>query len=144
MLPRRILIVDDEIGSARLLKANLELTGRYQVHVEHRPERAVEVAREFKPHLFLLDVIMPNLSGPQLASMLQGDPGLSAIPIVFLTAAPTSLLPHGADPILQGRPCISKPVCMEEILQSLEQILPPVPVPGTESQTQPGATTWSV
>jgi CheY-like chemotaxis protein len=144
MLPRRILIVDDEIGSARLLKANLELTGRYQVQVEHRPERTVEVAREFKPHLFLLDVIMPSLSGPQLASMLQGDPGLSAIPIVFLTAAPTSLLPQSADPILRGRPCISKPVCMEEILQSLEQILPPGPVVGPESQTQPGATTWSV
>lgn len=144
MLAWRILIVDDEIGSTRLLKANLELTGLYQVCVEHRPERAIEAARQFKPHLLLLDVIMPNLSGPQLAFLLQDDPELKAIPIVFLTAAPTSLLPHGADPILQGRPCISKPACMEEILQSLEQILPAVPIAGPESPAQPGATTWSV
>lgn len=134
---KRILIVDDEIGSARLLKANLELTGRYTVRVENQPEHAVEVAHQFKPHVFLLDMIMPNLSGTQLAEMLQIDRELNSIPIVFLTAAPTSLLPQGSDPILQGRPCISKPACMEEILQSLEKILPLVPVPGPEIPTGP-------
>ncbi len=137
MSPTRILIVDDEIGSARLLKANLELTGRYRVRIENRPENAIKVAHQFKPHLFLLDMIMPHLSGTQLAAMLQTDPELNSVPIVFLTAAPTSLLPQGCDPILQGRPCISKPACMDEILQSVEKILPPVPVPGPEIPTGP-------
>ena len=137
MPPKRILIVDDEIGSTRLLKANLELTGRYRVRIENQPEHAVEVAHQFKPHLFLLDMIMPNVSGPQLAALLQIDPELNSIPIVFLTAAPTSLLPQGCDPSLQGRLCISKPACMDEILQCLEKILPLVPVPGPEVPTGP-------
>jgi CheY-like chemotaxis protein len=137
MSPKRILIVDDEIGSTRLLKANLELTGLYRVRVENQPENAVEAAHQFKPHLFMLDIIMPNLSGTQLATMLQTDPVLNSVPIVFLSAAPTSLLPEDSDPILQGRPCIPKPACMEEILQSLEQILSLVPVPGPEALAGP-------
>jgi CheY-like chemotaxis protein len=137
MAPKRILIVDDEIGSTRLLKANLELTGRYTVRVENQPENALAVARHFKPQLFLLDIVMPNLSGTQLAAILQADPELTGVPIAFLSAAPPSLLPRGSYPILHGRPCISKPACMEEILQFLEQILPLAPVPGLEAQVGP-------
>jgi CheY-like chemotaxis protein len=137
MPPKRILIVDDEIGSTRLLKANLELTGGYEVRVENQPENAVAVARQFRPHLILLDIVMPNLSGTQLATLLQADPELNSVPIVFLSAAPNSLLPRDSDPILQGRPCISKPACMEEILESLEQTLLLVPVPGLEGQAGP-------
>jgi CheY-like chemotaxis protein len=122
--------VDDEIGSTRLLKANLESTGLYEVRVENQPEDAVGVAHEFKPHLFLLDIVMPNLSGTQLAAMLQTDPELKPVPIVFLTVAPTSLPPQGSDPILQSWPCLPKPACMEEILQTLEKSLSPLPVPG--------------
>jgi CheY-like chemotaxis protein len=127
---RRILLVDDEIGSTRLLKANLELTGLYEVRIENQPENAVWVAHQFRPHLFLLDILMPHLSGTQLAAILQTDPELKPVPIVFLTAAPTSLLPQGADPILQRWPCIPKPTCMEEILRTLETSLSPLSVPG--------------
>ena len=127
---RRIMIVDDEIGSTRLLKANLELTGLYEVRIENQPENAVWVAHQFKPHLFLLDIVMPHLSGTQLAAILQNDPELKLVPIVFLTAAPTSLAPQGSDPISRRWPCIPKPTCMEEILQTLETSLSPLPVPG--------------
>jgi PleD family two-component response regulator len=57
---KRILIVDDEVGAARLLKANLEQTNRYEVRVENWPEDAATAARQFKPHLVLLDIIMPS------------------------------------------------------------------------------------
>jgi len=128
MQQKRIMIVDDEAGSTRLLKANLELTGRYRVRIENRPENAVAAARRFKPDLFLLDIVMPHLSGTQLATQLQADPELKSIPIMFFTAADPSLLPEGSYPILQGLPCISKPACMEEILQSLDNVLSPPPV----------------
>lgn len=133
MPQKRILIVDDEAGSTRLLKSNLELTGLYEVRIENQPERVLGVAHEFKPHLFLLDIVMPNLSGTQLAAVLQSEPDLKSIPIVFLTAAHTSLLPQGSDPTLQGWPCISKPACMEEILQAIDKTLSPPPVPGSRN-----------
>jgi len=125
--------VDDEIGSSRLLKANLELTGLFEVRIENRPENAVGAAREFKPHLCLLDIIMPTLSGTQLAALLQADPELNSIPIVFLTAASTDLLPQGSDPILHGRPWISKPARMEDILESVKENLALLPFPEAQS-----------
>ena len=135
--------MDDEIGSSRLLKANLELTGLYEVRIENRPENAVGAAREFKPHLFLLDIIMPTLSGTQLAAILQADPELGLIPIVFLTAASTDLLPQGSDPILQGRPCIPKPACMEEILESVEEEPGAAAISGSTKPRWHGAIPWS-
>ena len=90
---KRILIVDDEIGCTRLLKANLEMTDRYEVAVENRPENAVPVARQFKPDLVLLDVVMPHMSGTAVAKAFLGDPELRSMGIAFLTAADHRLLP---------------------------------------------------
>jgi CheY-like chemotaxis protein len=121
----RILIVDDEVGSSRLLKANLELTGRYNVCVENRPENALEVARQFRPHVALLDVIMPRMSGPCLAAALLADPELRVIRILFLTAAAAPLMNDEMASGLLGFPCITKPASMAEILAQLEKNLPP-------------------
>ncbi len=126
----RILVVDDEIGSSRLLKANLELTKLYEVRVENRPENALAVARRFKPQLVLLDVVMPHLSGMNIAELLLADEELKSVPIIFLTAAHDSLLPQGHDPIVDRLPRIAKPACMEEILKYLELNLAPPPCPG--------------
>ena len=57
---KRILVVDDEAGFARLLKLGLERTGRYDVRVENRARVALDSAREFEPHLILLDCLMPE------------------------------------------------------------------------------------
>ncbi len=120
----RILIVDDEVGSSRLLKANLELTGRYDVRVENRPENAVSVARQFRPHVALLDVIMPRISGPTLAAALRADPELKVVRVVFLTAAAPPLVNAEMADGLQGFPCISKPASVEVILSHIENNLP--------------------
>ena len=123
MSSKRILIVDDEVGSTRLLKANLELTRQYEVRVENRPENAVATAREFRPHLILLDVVMPHVSGIEVARMLQRDPELSSAAIVFLTAADANHLPARSDPVVDRLPRIAKPAFMENILKLLEENL---------------------
>src|SRR2546423_5120830 len=60
MSKRRILVVDDETSITRLLKLNLEQTGSYEVREENLGARVLEAAREFKPDLVLLDVMMPR------------------------------------------------------------------------------------
>jgi CheY-like chemotaxis protein len=137
MTQKRILIVDDEIGSSRLLKANLDLTNLYEVRIENRPENAVRVARQFKPHLVLLDIVMPHLSGINLAEMLLADPELNGTTIVFLTAAHASLLPQSTNPLIDRLPRIAKPACMEDILHSLEQNLSPLGLPRPSPQARP-------
>src|SRR4029078_11133628 len=87
MAKKRILIVDDEQSLTTLLKLNLEEFGNYEVRVENWPHDALAPAREFKPNLILLDIIMPRLPGGNVAAQIGEGPLLKDTPIVFLTAA---------------------------------------------------------
>ncbi|MGH7969471.1 MAG: response regulator, partial [Limisphaerales bacterium] len=79
---KRILVVDDEPSITRLLKLNLEATDQYVVRTENVAQTALASAEEFQPHLILLDVLMPEIDGGQLASQLQASPKLAGVPIV--------------------------------------------------------------
>jgi CheY-like chemotaxis protein len=120
----RILIIDDEAGSARLLKANLEQTGRYLARIENWPEDAVSVAREFKPDLVLLDVLMPRMLGGNVAVAFKADPELMNIPLVFLTAAVRKSIVAEHDGVINGNPIIAKPASTDEIVRCIEANLP--------------------
>src|SRR5207244_8846203 len=87
MNKKRILIVDDEISFTRLLKLNLEQTNDYVVRVENWAEDVLPAAREFRPDLVLLDVMMPRMFAGEIAASLRGDDSLKTTPIVFFTAA---------------------------------------------------------
>ncbi len=82
----RILIIDDEPDFSSMLKAQLESAGYFLVQEENNEQHAVRAAREFGPDLVLLDVMMPNLEGSEVASMIRGDRNLRNTPILFLTA----------------------------------------------------------
>src|SRR5687767_2756285 len=64
----RILAVDDEVGFTRLLKL---AASHYDIRTENDPARAIEAAKEFQPHLILLDRYMPGMSGDSLARTLK-------------------------------------------------------------------------
>src|SRR2546423_7827085 len=84
---RRVLAVDDEPDVPRLVKWALERTGRYRVEVETTATDVVSAARRFRPELIILDVMMPEMDGADVAEALHADPDLRGIPVVFLTAA---------------------------------------------------------
>jgi len=86
MKKKRILLVDDEVGFTRLLKLNLEQRADYEVRVENWAEKALHAAREFRPDLVLLDVIMPHMIGNDVAACMREDATLKGTPIVFLSA----------------------------------------------------------
>jgi len=85
-MKKKILIVDDEAAFTRMMKLILEKTGHYEVFYENNASRAVSTARDCQPDLILLDVVMPEMDGGDVAGMLQADPLLSDVPIIFLTA----------------------------------------------------------
>jgi CheY-like chemotaxis protein len=121
---KRILIVDDEAGSARLLKANLDQTGRYDARVENWPEDALAAAREFRPDLVLMDVLMPRMLGGNVAAAFKADPELKNIPVVFLTAAVRKSIVADHQGVINGAPVIAKPANLNEIIQCIESYLP--------------------
>jgi DNA-binding response OmpR family regulator len=120
---KRILVVDDEVSITRLLKLNLEGTDQYVVRTENDARAALAAAEEFQPDLILLDVLMPELDGGQLASRLQASPKLEGVPIVFLTAAATKKEIYARGGKVGGLPFLAKPVDLDEVLACLKQHL---------------------
>jgi CheY-like chemotaxis protein len=131
MNKHRILVVDDEAGFTRMLKLNLEQTGRYEVRVANEPEEALGAALEFQPALVLLDVFMPRMSGGDVAAQFRNTPELAKLPIVFFTAAVKKSRVEEHDGIIGGDLFIAKPASLEDVLAVLERCLPPgAPEPG--------------
>lgn len=118
---KRILLVDDEKSFTNLLKLNLEETGAYEVRVENWAEDAYPAAREFKPDLVLLDIIMPRLPGGNVAAQIKADPELKNTPIVFLTAAVRKHQVEENDGIICDFPCLAKPASVEMVIEAIEK-----------------------
>jgi CheY-like chemotaxis protein len=123
MNKKRILVVDDEASITRLLKLNLEKSGAYLVQEENQGTRALEVAREFKPDLILLDVMMPDVDGGDVAAAIRQESGLDHVPIVFLTAAVRKEEVKAHDGVIGGFPYIAKPLNVAGVIATIEKYL---------------------
>lgn len=121
MEKKRILIVDDEAGITRALKLYLEGTQAYEVRTENHGRRALAAAREFRPNLVLLDIVMPDMDGATLAAEISADASLKNIPIVFLTALVTNKEVGGQGRSIGGRPFIAKPADPEKVVDCIEK-----------------------
>jgi DNA-binding response OmpR family regulator len=80
-----VLVIDDEAPIRLLCRVNLEAEGMEVYEAEDGP-RGLEAARQQRPDVVLLDVMMPGLDGWRVAENLLEDPETANIPIVFLTA----------------------------------------------------------
>ena len=120
---RRILIVDDDRESTRLVKILLEKTGRYLVHEENDATRAHQTAQNFRPDLVLLDIVMPETDGGEVAAQIEADPLLQETPVIFLTALVTKAETRSGLRI-QGHPFLAKPISIPDLIAGIERDLP--------------------
>lgn len=119
---KRILVVDDETAITRLIKLNLEAAGGYLVYTENRASRAIDAARNFKPDLALLDIMMPEALGTDIAAQLQDDPGLRHIKVIFLTAIARKGETNVDHPV-GGQIIIAKPATADELRAAIDRSL---------------------
>ena len=117
---KRVFIVDDESGFTHLLKLTLEKTGQYIVQEENDGTKAWLAAREFKPDLIFLDVVMPKIDGGDVAKQITSDPLLQHVPIIFLTAI---VAEKEGGHLIGGFPFISKPVSLQAITECIAKHL---------------------
>ena len=121
MEKRKILVVDDEVSLSRMVKLNLEATGRYEVLVENKGSLALQAARKFKPNLILLDIVMPDLEGSEVAQQVKADPELKNTPIVFLTATVTTEEVGMSGGTIGGQPFLAKPVTAAQLVDCIDK-----------------------
>ncbi len=121
----RILLVDDDPDFVEATKTVLET--KYAVSVATEGEEGLKKAREERPDLIILDVIMPVKDGFTAAEQLKKDSELSDIPVIMLTSyaerkSETSI-PVSKGMSLEAEDYIEKPVRPEELLKRVEALL---------------------
>lgn len=119
--PPRILAVDDRPENLEILRMRLEANG-YEVATAADGEQGLEKARDLKPDLILLDIMMPKLDGISVVRMLKQDAALRSIPVILVTAkADTQDLVEGLD--AGGDDYLTKPFEHRALLARVKSML---------------------
>ncbi len=118
----RVLVVDNEPASTRLVRLTLERHAGFEVCEVNDPRRTVAAAQRFQPSLILLDVEMPNMDGGQVARALQEQKGLARVPVVFMTSLVTER-EAGHDIFCNGSRVLAKPVTVAKLMRCVAELL---------------------
>ncbi len=122
----KILLVDDDRDFVEATKMVLE-SKPYEVIVAYDGDEGLAKARQEKPDLIILDIIMPVKDGFRAAEQIKKDPELSKIPVIMLTSfaekgGETSLsVSQGL--MLDTEDYVDKPVAPEELLRRVQRLL---------------------
>ena len=119
-MKKRILLVDDEAGITRMMRRNLEATGRFDVLDINNPTEAVGAARQFRPDLVVCDVMMPEMDGGTVAAELAADPQLAKVPVIFLTAIVSKKEVEPTGSMIGTHLFLAKPVKLDELLACID------------------------
>ncbi len=116
---KRILLVDDDRDMANLTKLTLTIEG-HEVIVCHDASCALEQTRKEIPDMILMDVMLPNMSGADAVVKLREIPGVSHIPIVFLTALVSTEEERGININGQNYKTLGKPYDIDQLLKVVD------------------------
>jgi two-component system OmpR family response regulator len=115
----RLLVVDDEANIRALLSAALRLTG-FDVRVAADGREALAAAAEFEPDLVVLDVMLPDLDGFEVAQRLRASD--QPVPVLFLTAR-DAVDDRISGLAVGGDDYVTKPFSLEEVVLRIRAIL---------------------
>lgn len=116
-----ILICEDEPHIQELLEYNLGLDG-YSTHVVGRGDQVLEAVNSLKPHLLLLDLMLPGLSGTEVCRLLREKPAYAKLPVIIVSAKDTENdRIHGLE--LGADDYVTKPFSPKEVVARIKAVL---------------------
>ncbi len=120
-MTKHILVIDDEEDIVNLIAYNLEKEG-YRVSKAYDGTQALQAVKKEKPDLVILDLMLPEVSGIDVARIIRGDADTAGLPIIMLTARGTEVdrilgLEMGADDY------VTKPFSVRELTARVRAVL---------------------
>ena len=122
MASKKILVVDDEEELLALIEKSLSAEG-YEVSTVTTAEDAMDRARMDVPDLILVDIILPDMEGPEAVRALGEDPLTKYIPVIFLSGIVTREQSEGTSDVRVGGrlfKALSKPFSSQELMCSVK------------------------
>ena len=135
----KILAVDDEAEARAILRQRLADAGFVPLLAADGTE-AVTVAREQKPDLIVLDLMLPGLDGFEVCRVLRRDPATAQIPIIFLTAR-TDEMDRIIGLELGAEDYVTKPFSPRELVLRIKRSLARIPGAAAPTMFQRGGLT---
>ncbi len=117
----KILVVDDEPEITEIVEAFLDNAG-YSVKVENNAVKAIDTAKQLKPDLILLDIMMPGMDGYAICNRIKAEPAMTNTPVIFLTGK-DSKDDQGRSFQAGGDMFIKKPFSCERLLEIVNIVL---------------------
>ncbi len=112
-----VLVIDDDSNARELLNRFLLKEG-YHVLLAHDGEEGLQMARDHKPDVITLDVMMPGMDGWSVLSALKADPALTNIPVIMMTMVSDLNLGYA----LGATDYITKPIDRDRLLSAMKRV----------------------
>ena len=119
---KKILLVDDELDTVTLL-GNILKRADFDVILTTKGKEAIELARSSKPDLIILDVVMPDILGGEVANILHKDSSTSSIPVILLSGLNTKEDEEIIKKKTGSYKILAKPITAEELLEAVNRTL---------------------
>jgi len=118
---KTVLIVDDDLSVHKMLTPILT-TGGYQVVSAKSGEEGLQLARDKKPAIIILDVILPGMKGREVCAQIKKDQSIKDIPVLFLTSkdSPDDVQ---AEIAAGGIGHLTKPINPQYLIAQIKRIL---------------------
>lgn len=121
-MKKRIVLVDDEKDFCYFMQKTLEANGDFDVQTSSEGSEAIKMIKTNRPDLVLLDVMMPGLSGPDVAAELREFNVTKDIPIVFVTAVVQDKDVSEKENLIGGWHYLPKPVRTEDLIRLINRL----------------------
>ena len=121
-MPKKVMIVEDNELNMKLFRDLIEASGYETVRTRNGLE-ALDLARQHRPDLILMDIQLPEVSGLEVTKWLKEDDDLHVIPVIAVTA----FAMKGDEEKIRGGGCeayIAKPISVASFMRTVERFLP--------------------
>lgn len=122
----RVLIIDDDLDLVERISMILDNSG-LETATAHNGHEGLARARERRPDLIVLDIVMPELDGYGVCKELNGDPELAGIPVIMLTSEDdyviTTDISQADGRVVMAEDFFEKPVDPEALVERIHELL---------------------